>query len=80
MTPAYAGDMLPPKSAGVAYLMMLFSFIGICGIQHFYLGKTGRGILWLLTLGVFGIGLIIDLFTLPAQTRQVNAQRAVGIR
>ncbi|MES1170989.1 MAG: TM2 domain-containing protein [Actinomycetota bacterium] len=72
--------MLPPKKTGVAYLMMLFSFIGICGIQHFYLGKVGRGILWLLTLGVFGIGLIIDLFTLPAQTRQVNAQRAVGIR
>jgi len=80
MTPAYAGDMLPPKRTGVAYLMMLFSFVGICGIQHFYLGKVGRGILWLLTLGVFGIGLIIDLFTLPAQTRQVNAQRAVGIR
>jgi len=80
MPRAYAGEMLPPKKTGVAYLMMLFSFIGICGIQHFYLGKVGRGILWLLTLGVFGIGLIIDLFTLPAQTRQVNAQRAVGIR
>lgn len=75
-----AGPPLPPKSAGVAYLMMLFGLIGICGIQHFYLGKVGRGILWLLTWGLFGVGSIIDLFTLPSQTRTVNARRAVGIR
>ena len=72
--------MLPPKSVGVAYAWFLLTFIGIAGIQHFYLGKTGRGILWLLTFGLLGIGTLIDLFTLPGQTRQVNAQRAVGIR
>ena len=70
---------LAPKSTGVAYLMMLFSFIGICGIQHFYMGKIGRGILWLLTFGIFGIGLLVDLFTLPSQVKTVNARRAVGI-
>jgi len=59
---------------------MLFTFVGVAGIQHFYLGKIGRGILWLLTLGLFTIGTIVDIFTLPGQTRQVNAQRAVGIR
>ncbi|PZQ90598.1 MAG: hypothetical protein DI534_05175 [Leifsonia xyli] len=70
---------LPPKSVGTAYLFMLFSLIGVCGIQHFYLGKIGRGILWLLTVGLFGIGTIIDLFTLPSQTKTINARRAVGI-
>ncbi|GMA36909.1 TM2 domain-containing protein [Demequina litorisediminis] len=67
-----------PKSLLVAYL--LWFFLGVLGIHHFYLGKIGRGLLYLFTAGVFGIGLLVDLFTLPSQTRTVNAQRAVGIR
>lgn len=70
---------LTPKETGIAYALMLFSLIGLCGIQHFYLGKIGRGVLWLLTGGLLGIGLIIDLFTLPQQVKTVNARRAVGI-
>ncbi len=68
---------LPFKNLGVAYL--LWFFLGILGIHHFYLGKVGRGLLWLLTGGLLGIGLLVDLFTLPSQVRQVNAQRAMGI-
>ena len=71
---------LAPKETGIAYALMLFSLIGVCGIQHFYLGKIGRGILWLLTGGLLGVGLIIDLFTLPQQVKNVNARRAVGIK
>ncbi|WP_282946928.1 NINE protein [Cellulomonas endometrii] len=70
----------PMKETGIAYLWLLASVFGICGLQHFYLGKTGRGLLWLFTLGLLGVGVLVDLFTLPAQTRQVNAQRAVGLR
>ncbi|WP_084077516.1 TM2 domain-containing protein [Demequina sp. NBRC 110057] len=67
-----------PKSLLVAYV--LWFFLGVFGIHHFYLGKIGRGLLYLFTAGIFGIGLLVDLFTLPSQTRTVNAQRAVGIR
>ncbi len=70
----------PLKSVGFAYLMMLFSLAGIFGVQHFYLGKVGRGLLWLFTFGLLGIGALVDLFTLPSQTRQVNAQIAAGVR
>jgi hypothetical protein len=75
---ASANAPLPPKSLAIAYI--LWFLVGIIGVHHFYMGKVGRGILWLLTLGLAGIGWLVDLFTLPSQIRTVNARRAVGIR
>ncbi|MEL7063027.1 MAG: NINE protein [Bacteroidota bacterium] len=59
------------KSKTTAYL--LWFFLGGLGIHKFYLGKAGAGILYLLTFGIFGIGLIVDLFTLGSQVDAVNA-------
>lgn len=78
--PLYGAAAYRFKDTGVAYLWMLLTFVGICGAQHFYLGKIGRGVLWLLTGGLLGIGLLVDLFTLPSQTRRVNAEIAAGLR
>ena len=47
------------KSKGTAYLLWLIGFFGILGLQHFYLGKVVKGIVWLLTGGVFGFGAIV---------------------
>ncbi len=69
---------LPMKDTFITYL--LWFFFGLLGVHQFYMGKVGRGLLYLFTAGVFGIMVIWDLFTIPAQVRQVNAQRAVGIR
>jgi TM2 domain-containing membrane protein YozV len=68
----------PDKSLGVAYV--LWFFLGFFGVHHFYLGKVGRGIGYLLTFGWFMIGLLVDLFTLPSQVQRVNAERRVGLR
>lgn len=49
-----------PKNKWVAFFLCLFT---LCG-HKFYEGKFGMGILYLCTLGLFGIGWLIDLFTI----------------
>ena len=46
------------KSRFIAALLCLF--LGYLGIHRFYAGKVGTGILWLLTGGIAGIGVIVD--------------------
>jgi TM2 domain-containing membrane protein YozV len=58
------------KSKTTAYL--LWFFLGGLSAHKFYLGKTGIGILYLLTGQLAGIGWIIDLFTLGSQVDNYN--------
>lgn len=47
-----------PKSKIVA--LILCFFLGGLGIHRFYVGKVGTGILYIFTLGFFGIGVLLD--------------------
>lgn len=38
----------------------------------FILGKIGTGIIWIISGGAFGVGALIDLFTLGSQVDQYN--------
>lgn len=57
--PAVPVGAEPPKSWLTTLLLCIFC--GGLGIHRFYVGKIGTGILFLLTAGVFGIGVIVDL-------------------
>lgn len=56
----------------VAWILLVF--LGVFGIHRFYLGKYVTGILYLLTLGLFGIGLLYDLWTLNGQISETNQE------
>jgi len=54
---------------------ILLTFLGVFGIHRFYMHKWGTGILYLLTLGLLGIGVIYDFWTLNSQISEVNVGR-----
>jgi len=57
--PVYAPQTnVSPKSRLAA--LLLCWFLGAFGIHRFYVGKVGTGLLWLFTLGLVGIGALVD--------------------
>lgn len=60
------------KDKTVAYLLWAGCFLGMAGLQRIYLGKYGTGFLYLFTWGLFGVGQLIDLFTIPTMVDDAN--------
>lgn len=50
------------KNKWAALLLLLF--FGAVGGHKFYEGKVGMGVLYIFTLGLLGVGVIVDFFTL----------------
>ncbi|XP_054750655.2 uncharacterized protein LOC129256491 [Lytechinus pictus] len=68
----------PSYSLMDAYLMAVP--LGLFGFHHFYLGNTRRGILFLCTFGVFGLGWLADLFQMPLIVSEANKERQLRER
>jgi TM2 domain-containing membrane protein YozV len=59
---------------GLAYLFWLPSITGIAGLHRFYLGKPLTGFLYLITVGLFGIGTFYDAIMMPRLVRRVRLE------
>jgi TM2 domain-containing membrane protein YozV len=62
-----------PVNYSVAWILL--TFLGLFGVHRMYMGKWLTGILYLLTLGLFGLDYLYDYWTLNGQVDQLNRER-----
>ena len=62
-------------SLGMGYLLWLFGFMGA---HRFYYGRPVTGTIWFLTLGLLGIGWLIDLLLMPSLDRSADLRYDSG--
>jgi TM2 domain-containing membrane protein YozV len=62
-----------PVNYSVAWILL--TFLGLFGVHRMYMGKWLTGILYLLTVGLFGLGYLYDYWTLNGQVDQLNRER-----
>ncbi len=70
----------PPKKMDIAYAMGMFPFTGMLGVHHFYLGNMFFGITYACTLGLLGIGYLVDWFRMPILVKRANNRLQLGIK
>ena len=55
---------------------ILLTFLGWAGFHRFYMGKIVTGVIYLCTVGLFGLGILFDLLTLNDQVSERNGMSA----
>ena len=55
---------------------VLLTFLGIFGAHRLYLGKWITAIIYFFTLGLLGVGVLYDYWTLNEQISEKNIQRS----
>jgi len=62
-------------SKAVGYILWIFGFTGA---HRFYYGRPVTGTIWFFTLGLLGIGWLIDLFLIPGMDRDADLRFRAG--
>ncbi|MEY4575599.1 MAG: hypothetical protein RL701_302 [Pseudomonadota bacterium] len=62
-------------SLGMGYLLWL---LGFTGAHRFYYGRPISGTIWFLTLGLLGVGWLVDVFLIPSLNRSADRRYREG--
>jgi len=62
------------KSYTIAWALLTFT--GFLGFHRIYMGKVFTRLLYLVTLGLFGLGILYDYWTLNEQLSTLNTERS----
>ncbi|PAW75259.1 MAG: hypothetical protein B9S38_02075 [Verrucomicrobiia bacterium Tous-C4TDCM] len=62
-------------SKAIGYFLWIFGFLGA---HRFYFGRPITGTIWFFTLGLLGVGWIIDLFLIPGMERSAAQKYKSG--
>lgn len=62
------------NKVGTAYVLWLGGLLGFSGLHRIYNGEIRTGILWLFTMGLFGVGQLADLVLIPKMVETHNAR------
>jgi TM2 domain-containing membrane protein YozV len=62
-------------SKTIGYILWI---IGFTGSHRFYYGRPVTGTIWFFTLGLLGIGWVIDLFLIPGMDREADLRFRAG--
>lgn len=68
--------MRDTHSKTIGYLLWIFGFTGS---HRFYYGRPVSGTIWFFTLGLLGIGWLIDLFLIPSMDRSADEKYTEGV-
>lgn len=60
---------------GIGYLLWIFGFMGA---HRFYFGRPVSGTIYFFTLGLLGIGWVVDLFLMPGLDEQADRRYKRG--
>ncbi len=67
------------KDPSISLVMALVGLAGLAGLQRFYLGQIGMGLLYFFTGGLCAIGTIVDAVRHQKLTADYNLTQAVEI-
>jgi TM2 domain-containing membrane protein YozV len=66
---------LSTHSKTIGYLLWIFGFLGA---HRFYYGKRKTGLLWMCTLGLLGVGWLVDLFLIHRMDQEADKRYTFG--
>jgi len=58
------------NNTAISYIFWAAGLFGFCGLHRLYNGRIGSGLLWMSTLGLFGVGQLADLAYIPGMAEE----------